>query len=242
VLVARLLGVALVLGSGCARGPLLDRAIAARGGALDGLVRQVAAEVREGFPGAWRWRTVFQVPDRYCWSIETTRDPTHYCFDGTVVRAFTGAELISTDASPSAPLRSHALFMAVVNLDALRAPGVVVTPLPAAELPPGATEGLAAVLPGEPSRYRLAFDADGLLVWAAGTVDLDPFGRGDLQARFSDFRAEHGVVLPHRTEWLLGTETFADERLLAACPDPTLAADAFRDPTKLPACPVPDAR
>jgi hypothetical protein len=234
-----LLGIVLLCGA-CARGPLVERAIAARGGRLDALVRQVSAEVREGFPGAWRWRTVFQLPDRYCWSIETTRAPTHYCFDGDVVRAFSGDELVSTDPSPTAPLRSHARFMAVVNLDALRAPGAVVTPLPAAELPPGAVDGVAATLPGDPSRYRLAFDADARLVWAAGPVDLDPFGRGDLQARFSDFRAEHGVVLPHRTEWIFGTETIADERLLAACPDPPgLDAAAFRDPTKLPACPAP---
>jgi len=51
--------VVLALTAGCASRPLLARAIRARGGPLHGFVRQSAADVYVGFPGAWRWRTVF---------------------------------------------------------------------------------------------------------------------------------------------------------------------------------------
>src|SRR6266699_2637824 len=54
--------------------------------------------------------------------------------------------------------RVAAIFAALVNLDALRLPGVRTAPLPQTELPPGGSAGLAVVLADDGSRYRLGFD------------------------------------------------------------------------------------
>src|SRR5207244_7989725 len=121
---------ALVLAAGCAPRPLLERAIRARGGPLASMARQVEAEVYLAFPGTWRWRTVYMVPDRYAWTIFTAAEPDHYLFDGTAVRAFIGGREVSADTDPSAPLRSNARFTALVNLDALRLPAARPARLP----------------------------------------------------------------------------------------------------------------
>src|SRR5204862_6497892 len=89
----------------------------------------------------------------------------HDLFDGTTVRAFIGGREVGAATDPSAPLRSHARFTAVVNLGGLRVPGVRTAPLAQAELPPGASAALAVVLADDGSRYRLGFDGRGRLVW-----------------------------------------------------------------------------
>src|SRR2546426_757140 len=223
---------ALVLAAGCAPRPLLERAIRARGGPLASMARQVEAEVYLAFPGTWRWRTVYMVPDRYAWTIFTAAEPDHYLFDGTTVRAFIGGREVSADTDPSAPLRSHARFTAVVNLDALRLPGVRTAPLPQAELPPGASAGLAVVLADDGSRYRLGFDGRGLLVWAEGPVRLPPLGQGQVVARFSDFRRVAGFLVPFRTSY-----TFGDERLPGQRPPPLGPGHPGRRPQALPGPP-----
>jgi len=234
---------ALVLAAGCAPRPLLERAIRARGGPLASMARQVEAEVYLAFPGTWRWRTVYMVPDRYAWTIFTAAEPDHYLFDGTTVRAFIGGREVSADTDPSAPLRSHARFTAVVNLDALRLPGVRTAPLPQAELPPGSSAGLAVVLADDGSRYRLGFDGRGLLVWAEGPVRLPPLGQGQVVARFSDFRRVAGFLVPFRTSYTFGDERLADERALAVCPaDPGVSLESFRAPRLVPDCGAHDGR
>src|SRR5207244_7444389 len=216
---------------------LLERAIRARGGPLASMARQVETEVYLAFPGTWRWRTVYMVPDRYAWTIFTAAEPDHYLFDGTTVRAFIGGREVSADTDPSAPLRSHARFTAVVNLDALRLPGVRAAPLSRAELPPGASAGLAVVLADYGSRYRLGFDGRGLLVWAEGPVRLPPLGQGQVVARFSDFRRVAGFLVPFRTSYTFGDERLADERALAVCPaDPGVSLESFRAPRLVPDC------
>lgn len=205
---------------------------------MRGLARSVEAEVRQGFPGAWTWRTVQQLPERYAWTIDTVGEPDHYVFDGEAVRAFVGSRQVSVDASPTAPLRSHARFMAVVGLDALRLPGVRTTALEASALPAGATSGVEVQFDDDGSRYRLGFDTAGLLVWAAGRVALPPFGTGDLEVEFGDFRRVGSWLLPHRTQWRLGGAPLATERVRAACPDPPgLLPGSFRTPATLPVCP-----
>ena len=231
VLVATLAAAAL----GCAPRPLLERAIRARGGPLGPVVRQVEAEVYAAFPGTWQWRTAFMLPDRYAWTVFTTGEPTHYLFDGQVVRGFVGGREVSVETAPDAPLRSHARFTAVANLDALRLPGVVVAPLDGADLPPGATAGLVAVFP-DGSRYRLGFDAETRLVAVAGPLSLPPLARGELEARFTDFVRVRGFLLPRRTSYRLGAQALAEERALAICPDAAVAEAAFRTPALLPAC------
>ena len=92
----------------CAPRPLVERAIAARGGPIAGLVRDSDVQVAMGFPGPWQWRTVAAAPERYAWSIVTNDLPHHYLFDGAVVRAFVGSGLVSEDAAVTAPLRTSA--------------------------------------------------------------------------------------------------------------------------------------
>ena len=221
----------------CAPRPLLERAIRSRGGPLHTVVRQVEAEVRAGFPGTWRWRTAFMLPDRYAWSIETNTEPYHYLFDGHAVRAFIGGHLVSLDAGSAAPLRSHARLTAVVNLDALRLPGVSVAELTPAERPPGAAAGLRVVFADDGATYRLGFDREALLTEVSGPVDLTPFGRGELTVRFADFRRVGKLRMPFRTSWRFGGTALAEERALAVCPDPPeLVLDGFRDPARLPVC------
>jgi hypothetical protein len=221
---------------GCAPRPLLERAIRARGGPLGPVVRQVEAEVHAAFPGTWQWRTAFMLPDRYAWTVFTTGEPTHYLFDGQVVRGFVGGREVTIETAPDAPLRSHARFTAVANLDALRLPGVLVAPLEGADLPPGATAGLLAVFPDDGSRYRLGFDAEARLVTVSGPLSLPPLARGELEARFTDFVRVRGFLLPRRTSYRFGAQALAEERALAICPEAPVPEAAFRTPGLLPAC------
>jgi hypothetical protein len=143
---------------------------------------------------------------------------------------------VSVDASPRAPLRTHARWTAVLTLDALRAPGVAVTPLAAADLPPGVQEGLLVTYPDGAS-YRLGFDGQTRLVWMQGPLDLSPFAAGDVTARLADHRRTGGVLLPFAVSYALGTTPLADEKVLTACVDPAdLSSASFTAPTRLPDC------
>ena len=180
------------------------------------------------------------LPDQYAWSIETNTEPYHYLFDGHAVRAFIGGHLVSLDAGSAAPLRSHARLTAVVNLDALRLPGVSVAELTPAERPPGAAAGLRVVFADDGATYRLGFDREALLTEVSGPVDLTPFGRGELTVRFADFRRVGKLRMPFHTSWHFGGTALAEEYALAVCPDPPeLVPDAFRDPARLPLCEEP---
>jgi len=228
----------LVLAAGCAPRPLLARAIRARGGPLHGLVEEIEARVHVGAPGTWQWQRAFLFPDRYAWVITTATEPDAYLFDGSVVRAYIGTRAVSVDRNPAAPLRSHARWTAVVNLDALALPGVAVAPLASSELPAGAREGLAVVFADDGARYRLAFDERTLLVAAAGPLDLSPITSGDVTARFADFRRAGGLLLPFETTYARADTPLAEEHVRAACPDPPgLGPEAFVAPDRLPRCP-----
>jgi len=232
-----LLGAVLLILAGCAPRPLLERAIRARGGPLTGLVMRTENRVYAGAPGTWASTRAFLAPDRYAWKIVTAADPHYHLFDGTTVRSFIGTAEVSSDASPNAPLRTHARWTAVVNLDALRAADVVVTPLAPADLPTGVREGLVATfLDG--TGYRLGFNDRTLLVWARGPLDFSPVGRGEATARFQDHRRAGRLLLPFATSYFLGTTHVVDEKLVAACVDPpALTPASFTDPTQLPDCP-----
>ena len=231
--------VAVALAGGCAPLSLADRAMRARGGPVGAVIVVADAEVRRGYPGTWQWRRVFAPPDRYAWTIATTGEPLHYTFDGGVVRAFVGGTLSSVDASPAAPLRSQARFIAVALLDALGMPGVRVVPMAAQVLPPGVEAGLTLVFPGEEDRYTIFLDDRLRPVRVEGPVDLSPVGRGTLVARQDDFHSVAGVTLPHHVVWELDGTELADERACAVCvrAEP-LPAGAFADPSGLPDCPV----
>lgn len=198
---------------------------------------EAEAEVYVGAPGTWRYTRAFLSPGLYGWRIVTADEPISHLFDGTAVHCFIGETLVSCDPSPHAPLRTHARWTAVVNLDALRAPGVAVTPLAAGELPDGIREGLAATFP-DGARYRLGFDDRTLLVWAEGPLDLSPVVVGAVTARFADHRPAAHLLLPFAASYRFGADTIVDEKVLAACVDPPdLTAASFGDPRKLPGCP-----
>jgi hypothetical protein len=219
---------AVLLGAvACAPRPVVERAIAARGGAVAGLVRDSDVQVAMGFPGAWQWRTVTALPDRYAWSITTNDQPHHYLFDGTEVRAFIGTALVSEDSTASA-LKTHARFVAVANLDVLRLPGVQVEQT-------GAT--LTAVFPDRGDRYQIHLDANGLVTSVEGPIDLSPIAKGTLHAAYDDIRPVDGRQLPHHIHYDLDGHPLADEQVRRTCILRDGApASAFSSPTTLPAC------
>ena len=232
-----LLALAGALASGCASRPLLERAIRARGGALHSLVRQSEADVQAGFPGTWEWRTVFLAPDDYAWSIVTAAGTDHYLFDGRVTRAFIGGREVSVDAGQQTPLREHARFASVTNLDTVLGSRMPVAPLPAAELPPGVIAGVSVTVPDDGSRYRLGFDNRTHLVWATGPIEMPELGRAEVTARYDDFRLVGGLWLPFRTTYEINARPLAVERAIHVWPnEPGLGSASFQSPEGLPAC------
>ena len=232
---AALIVAAAVLAAGCASGPLLDRAVRARGGPLQSFVRVAEADVQAGFPGTWRWRMAFLAPDRYAWSIVTTAGVDHYLFDGRAVRAIVGGRAVATDTAASSPLRTQAAFVAVTNLDTARAAGTA-TPLAPSELPPGVTTGVSVVMPPSGARYRLGFDDRLLLVWATGPFDVPQVGLAELTARYDDYRRVGGLWLPFRAVYEVGPRRLAVEQTLRLCTnDPRLTPASFEDAAALPA-------
>ena len=223
----------LVLVTACAPRGIVDRAIAARGGPLPGLVRESDVQVARGFPGAWQWRTVWAPPERYAWSIVTNDQPYHYLFDGIVVRAFIGEGLASQGAAEAAAgLRTHARFVAVANLDVLRLPGVQVRSLPDAS---GTV--LDVVFADRGDRYRVRLDADGLVSRVEGAVDLSPVGLGMLVAMYDEPRTVSGRRLAHRIRYTLDGEALAEEHVRRTCVlETSPLATAFASPAALPAC------
>ena len=201
------------------------------------MVIRAEAQVHAGAPGRWQWTRAFLVPDLYAWKIVTAAEPHYHLYDGATARSFIGSAEVSSDASANAPLRLHTRWTAVTNLDALRAGGVVLAPLPASDLPARAAEGLVVTLP-DGTRYRLAFDARTLLVWAQGPLDFSPVAKGDAIARFGDHRRTGGLLLPFSTSYAIGDLRLADETALAICVDPPdLTPESFTDPAQLPECP-----
>lgn len=222
----------------CAPRPLLDRAVRARGGPIGVIVVDAEAEVRRAYVGTWRWRRVLAAPERYAWIITTTNEPIGNLFDGEVVRSFVGGALATTDASPTAPLRSQARFVAVSQLDVLRLPGVQVTPIARDALPAGVADGLVAIFPASGERYTVLFDERLLPVRVEGPVDLSPIGRGTLVARQDDFRAVDRWLVPHHVVWTLDGSDLADERARAVCITAEApAAASFEQPDRVPSCP-----
>jgi hypothetical protein len=202
-------------------------------------VRQVEAEVAIAFPGTWRWRTALLVPDHFALTVYTTREADHYVYDGRATYAFVGQRQVAIDPRVDSPLRSLARFTAVVGLDALRLPrarlGAAAGAGPAAAAAGAAVEVEVALL-DDGARYRLGFDGRERLVWASGPLALDPFGEGEVTARFDDFRPAAGRLLAHRAEYLFRGRPLARERTLSACLAAGLAPAAFAVPWTLPEC------
>lgn len=234
----RLAAIALLAGVGCLPRALVDRAPP---DTIPTVVRESEVVVTLGFPGTWRWRMVVAGPDRYAWTVYTTGEPTHYLFDGTVVRSYIGGALTSEDATPAAPLRSHARFMALTRIDGLDAPGVRVRELAPSERPADTPAALEATFADTGDRYVVGFDDARRVRSVEGPVALAPFGRPVLRVVLADYRRVDGHQVPHRASWTLDGAPLAEERTRAVCVvSPSLTAAAFRTPATLPECVATD--
>lgn len=228
----RAAAVALVaFAAACTPRAPVDRAIAARGGSIPGIVRESSVRVEQGFPGDWQWTTVASFPDRYAWSIVTNDQPHHYLFDGTTVRAFIGETQVA-EAVGAAGLATHARFVAVANLDMLRQPGVTITMTPSA----GGTQ-LDVTFADTGARYRVQLDTHDAVRRVEGPIDLSPVAKGTLVATYDDDRTIDGRRLPFHIRYELDGAALADERVVRTCIlGTTPAASAFAAPTSLPRC------
>jgi len=238
---AALAGLACLGLGGCAQQPLLQRAIAARGGPLTGVVMRATARLYRAMPGEWRYTRTFLAPDYYAWQVETSSGVDTHLFDGDATRSFVDGGEVGRDTDPAAPLRSQARWTAVSLLDALGAPGVTLYPLLPGELPAGTREGLLATWP-DGAAYRLGFDTDAQLVWMRGPLDLSPLANGTAEVRFSAVQRSGDFLLPHAAAYEIDGYRLADETLVAVCPDPPeLTPQSFAQPDALPPCPLPGA-
>jgi len=222
---------AATLGSGCSR-PLLERAIAARGGPLTSLSRDAEAEVHAGFPGRWRWRLDYAVPYRLRWTIETYGEEQSVSFDGSTVRYFLGSAPIPAAPEALGDFRSVVRWTAVTTLDALRDdPRVDVRELPRAGLPGGTANALEVTYRADGARYVLWFDDADLLVAAEGPIALPTIASGRMHATYAQFATTGGYVLPARGTYTLDDRPFFDETVLSWTPnDARLSPASFQGP------------
>jgi hypothetical protein len=217
--------------------PLVQRAIDARGGSIGALVRRSDATVHVGYPGRWRWRTIFSSPDRYAWSIQTTAEPTHYLYDGAAVRSFIGDAEVAAEPAATAPLRSHARLTGALLLDGLLAPGLHVRELGASERPSGTVAALVVVFPDDGTRLVVALDEELLVASVEGPLDLSPYGMGAVRLDVTDYRRVDRRLIAHRLAWTMDGRALAEERVVAACVvRGRLGPERFGHPAVLPDC------
>lgn len=223
--------VVALLGSGCTA-PLIERAIAARGGALTSLSRESDADVHAGFPGRWSWRFDYAVPDRLRWTIETYGEEQSVAFDGARVRYFLGSASLPAIPAALGDFQSVVRWTAVTTLDALRDDEhVALRELATGELAGGAAAGVEVTYRPDWARYRLLFDDAGLLVVAEGPVVLPTVASGRLRATYEGFATTAGYVFPGRATYTLDGRPFFDETVRRWTPnDPHLTAASFAGP------------
>jgi len=223
--------------AGCAR-PLLERAIAARGGALQSLSRASQADVVRGFPGEWAWRFEYRVPDQLRWTIETYGEAQSVSYDGRTVRYFLGSATLPTPPAALGDFASIARWTSVTTLDALALdPDVVLRELPAGERPAGAAAALEVSYRSDGARYLLSFDGSDRLVAAEGPVAVPTIVAGRMRATVSGFTTTAGYLLPTVGDYTIEGEPFFRETVLRWVPnDPRLVPASFAAP------PAPDFR
>jgi hypothetical protein len=220
------------LASGCSAS-LVERAVAARGGAVRSVSRAVEADVYAKVPGTWHWRIDYRTPDLLRWTLETWGEEQTYAFDGETVRLFLGSTPVASDPGIASGVRSQVRWIALTMLDVLTDDRRVSVDELSGGLPPGARAGLRVTWRDDGSSYRLYFDERDLLVAASGPIALPLVGAGELTATFADFRKVGGFVLPHRGHYALDGDALLDERVLRWVPnDATLTVDAFTRPPR----------
>lgn len=228
---AAMIALLLLAASGCAR-PLLERAIAARGGTLESLSRASTAEVTRGFPGEWAWRFDYRVPDRLRWTIETYGEEQSIAYDGTTVRYFLGSARLPETPAALADFASIVRWTSVTTLDALaRDPGVALRELPRDETPPGAASALEVRYRSDGARYVLSFDAADRLVAAEGPIAVPTIAAGRMRAAYEDFVTVDGYVLPRVGAYTIDGAPFFRETVRRWLPnDPRLGPASFTGP------------
>lgn len=222
---------------GCAR-PLLERAIAARGGALQSLSRASTADVVRGFPGEWAWRFDYRVPDRLRWTIETYGEEQSISYDGTTVRYFLGSAALPEAPAALGDFSSIVRWTSVTTLDALaRDPDVALRELSRDELPSGAVAALEVRYRSDGARYVLSFDGADRLVAAEGPIAVPTIATGRMRATYDDFTTTDGYVLPRVGDYTIDGAPFFRENVRLWVPnDPRLGPASFAGP------PVPGPR
>lgn len=230
-LVAVALGLA---GLGCSR-PLLERAIAARGGALQSLSRVSSADVYRGFPGDWSWRFDYGVPDRLRWTIETYGEEQSVSFDGRQVRYFLGSAALPEVPAALGDFGSIVRWTAVTTLDALADdPRARVRELPASQRPAGAAAALE-ISYDDGARYVLSFDDRDRLVAAEGPIAVPTVAAGRMHATYTGFAPTGGYELPATCTYTVDGEPFFRETVLRWVPnDSRLTPESFAGPPPKP--------
>jgi hypothetical protein len=204
----------------CAR-TLVDRAIAARGGPLAGITREVRAEVHEGIPGDWTWELAYRAPRDVRWTLHTWGEEQSYVLEGGRASYTLGSARLPVPPEAMTSLATQSRWLAVTSLDVLREPALAAwTELPREGLPAGVASGLEArLLDGGPP-YRLYFDDADRLVLAEGEIALPPIGSGHLRVRYRDFRETDGHSLPRRAIYELDGRPLLEEKVLGYTLDP----------------------
>ena len=209
------LALAVALGAaGCARS-LVDRAIAARGGPLAGVTREVRAQVHEGIPGEWTWELAYRAPRDVRWTLHTWGDEQSYVLEGGRASYILGSARLAVPPEAQTSLDTQSRWLAVTSLDVLREPSIASwNELSRDQLPTGVAHGLEARLVEGGAPYRLFFDTDDRLVLAEGEVALPPIGSGHLRVRYQDFSETDGHWLPRRAMYELDGRPLLEEEVL----------------------------
>jgi hypothetical protein len=181
---------------------LLDAAIAARGGRVAGLVREVSAKVALGYTGQWTWVMEVRAPDFLRWEIGAAGARQALVHDRGAVRRFLGTAELPPAAGQASELGPMALFLTTIDLDALLRPEAAeLERLPAGELAAGAAAGLRVQVAGTSAPFHLYFDERGLLVRADGPFASAITGPVTLSVTRSEFRLQGGLLLPAREDF-----------------------------------------
>ena len=195
--------------------PLLERAIDARGGSIERIERSADGIVHVGLPGRWRWRLVFQPPERMRFTLITAGEDQQWVTDGRTASTLLGSTVVSSEPLADSEALSIVRWVAVVHLDALRDPALFRTrELAHEELPEGRAAGLLVeTVTGPALGYRLLFDRQLRLVEVFGPLTVPAIASGRVHAELSDFRQVDGRWLPFRVRYGLDGTPFLEEQV-----------------------------
>lgn len=217
---------------------LAAAALAARGGASDGLARDADLTVHQGFPGVWQWQLAWGAQGRLRLVLRTDAEPQTLALDGERVATWLGNAQVSVLPAADSPVAALLRMAALSALDPLADPQLTAwQELPSAALLSGETRALRAHFRTAPEHaFVLAFDASLRLVRIAGSASIPGLGEGPIEARFRDYRRAEGLWLPFAIDYRFRGAPLLEERVLR------WRADAWGEPGALARAPAPPAR